>query len=87
MCRIVTGQSITNISDVQNLITAYIFSSTEPFNTTVLLRKVEEACIGCSLDLTANKIHDMIDDTIMSFLRAEYIDSVKGLFYVNSSVR
>ena len=81
MCRIKTGAEITQMHEVQNLVTAYILRSKTPYTISHLSNKVKSSCIGSSLSITDSQIREMVKDTTMALLRAKYISSNAGRYY------
>ncbi|MDE7192362.1 MAG: hypothetical protein K2O14_00190 [Oscillospiraceae bacterium] len=70
MCRVATGEQLNRWCDVQNLITGSIFRSTLPFNAISLADDILSASRGSQLKIKNIDIKNMVNDTILSFLRA-----------------
>lgn len=70
MCRIAKGEQLDRWCDLQNLITGSIFRSPVPFNARSLAKDVVSASRGAQLQLSNSDITDMVNDTLLSFLRA-----------------
>ncbi len=81
MCRIKIGEDITQLHDVQNLITAYILRSKEPYTISYISDKVKHSCIGSNLDISSTQITEMVRETTLALLRAKYISSNAGYYY------
>lgn len=81
MCRIKMGAEITQIHEVQNLVTAYILRAKTPYTISRLSDRVIRSCAGSTLTITENQIRQMVEDTTLALLRAKYISSNDGYYY------
>ncbi len=81
MCRVKTGAQITEMHDVQNLVTARILRSKGPYQICTLSQEVMDSCIGSDLEITNNQIEKLVRDTTMALLRAKYVYSDAGCYY------
>ena len=86
MCRIKTGKEITQIHEVQNLITAYILRSKEPYVIPSISDAVEHSCQGSDLSIPKDQIIEMVQETTMTLLRAKFISLHSGQYYVLPAV-
>jgi hypothetical protein len=82
MCKIKTGNQITEMHDIQNLITAYILRSKQPYSISSLTNQVMIACRGSKLPITEYQIKTMVQDTTIALLRTKYISSNSGNYFV-----
>ncbi len=78
MCRIATGEQVARRCDLQNLITGSIFRSPSPFNAISLADEIVSASRGSRLELKKSDITIMVNDTILSFLRAGLLSTSMG---------
>lgn len=81
MCKIKIGKDITQIHEVQNLITAYILSSKVPYTISQISKKIMRSCLESNLIITEEQIKEMVIDTTIALLRAKYITSNSGYYY------
>lgn len=81
MCRIKTGTEITQMHEVQNLVTAYILRSKTPYTISNLTDRVFHSCAGSSLLISETQIREMVKETTLALLRAKYITSNAGYYY------
>ena len=81
MCRVKTGAQLTSDSDLQNLITATILRSTEPYSVESLTLQIQDDCVGSPLNITTKKIYELVNDTSATFLRYEFLDCVDRRYY------
>lgn len=82
MCKVKTGTQITEMHDIQNLVTARILRSKTPYQIRTLSKEIMDSCIGSKLVITNNQIEELVQDTTMALLRAKYISSDAGYYYV-----
>lgn len=81
MCRIKTGAQITELSDVQNLVTACILRSQQPCTIADLSQKVLHSCEGSNLSISDNQVIELVRDTTMALLRSKYISVNAGHYF------
>jgi hypothetical protein len=81
MCKVKIGKDIICKSDLQNLITASILRESEPYSIKSMLSKVENECEGSPLEISQKDIEELINNTTLSLLRCEYLDSIDNKFY------
>lgn len=81
MCRIKTGAQITKMCDVQNLITACILRSKEPYTIPALSQQVIQSCSGCSLAVSNAQIQSLVNATTIALLRSKYLSVNAGHYY------
>lgn len=82
MCRIATGEQVIRWCDLQNLITGSIFRSSSPFNATSLADDIMSATRGSRLVLRKSEVTSMLNDTILSFLRAGLLSTSMGNYFL-----
>lgn len=81
MCRIKTGKQIVLESDLQNLVTATILRSTSPYSIDLLSIEVQNKCQGSDIDISYERIYELVTKTTRDFLRCEYLDSYNGKYF------
>ena len=81
MCRIKTGAQITKMSDIQNLVTACILRSKEPYTIPDLSQQVIHSCNGCTLAISDAQIQTLVIATTMALLRSKYLSVNLGHYY------
>ena len=81
MCRVKTGAQITEMHDVQNLVTASILSSQQPYSISTLSQKVMDSCRGSNVLISEKQITELVKETTIALLRAKYISSNAGRYY------
>lgn len=81
MCRVKTGAQITEMYDVQNLVTASILRSQQPYSIAALSREIVDSCTGANIPISDRQITELVRDTTMALLRAKYISSNAGCYY------
>lgn len=81
MCRVKTGVQIREIHDIQNLVTANILRSQQPYSIADLSKKIMQSCIGAAFPVSDRQIVELVHDTTMALLRAKYISSSEGCYY------
>lgn len=86
MCKIKTGNQITEVYDIQNLITAYILRSKQPYSISSLSNQVMTACKGSKLPVTEHQIKTMVQDTTVALLRTKYVSSNSGSYFVKHTL-
>lgn len=82
MCRIVTGDQIKEKRDLQQLITGSIFRAKAPFSATALYREVEQKSRGNQAGIGNEEISEMVDNTLISLLRADLLTISHGIYSV-----
>lgn len=85
MCQIKTGADITNMSDVQNLITGCILSEEQPYTLSMILDTVKNACNGNKIGIENKQISEMVRETINVLLRSNYLSLYSGLYFSRPS--
>ncbi len=85
MCRVKKGAQLTSDSDLQNLVTATILRSTEPYSVESLTIKIQLDCEGSPLQITPKKISELVNDTSTTFLRYEFLDCFERKYYPRRS--
>ena len=86
MCKVKTGKQIVSKSDLQNLVTASILREKIPYSIVSMSSKIEQACKGSILCITKSEIEKIVNDTTLSLLRCEYLDSFENKYYLKSSI-
>lgn len=86
MCRIKTGSQITEFHDVQNIVTAYILRAQQPFSISALSQDITKACAGSKIHLSDKQITELVKDTTIDLLRANYISVNKGRYYARPAL-
>lgn len=81
MAKIKSGAEIKEVCDVQNIVTAYILRSARPFTRDEMIITVENACEGSSIKITRDQIKELVQGTIMAFLRHNLLDTCNGKYY------
>lgn len=81
MCHIKTGENITQIQDLQNLVTASILRSKNPYTISHLSERIMDCCENSVLDISKNQVISMVRDTTIALLRAKYISVNAGHYY------
>lgn len=81
MCRVKTGAQITEMHDVQNLVTASILRSQQPYSISTLSQKVMDSCRGSNVLISEKQITELVKETTIALLRAKYISSNAGRYY------
>lgn len=81
MCRIKTGAQITELSDVQNLVTACILRSQQPCTIADLSQKVLHSCEGSNLTISDSQVIELVRDTTIALLRSKYISVNAGHYF------
>lgn len=81
MCRIKTGTQITKLSDIQNLVTAYILRSQQPYTIAGLSQKVLHSCEGSYFSISDSQVVDLVRDTTIALLRSKYISANSGHYF------
>lgn len=81
MCRIKSGTQIKEIYDVQNIVTACILRSSQPYSIPGLSQTVKEKCRGSSIDITDALIERLVIETTMAFQRIKLITAYNGQYY------
>ena len=81
MCRVKKGAQLTSDSDLQNLVTATILRSTEPYSVESLTVKIQLDCEGSPLQITPQKISELVNVTSSTFLRYEFLDCFERKYY------
>lgn len=81
MCRIKSGTQIEEIYDVQNIVTACILRSSQPYSIPELSQTVKEKCEGSSIIVTDAQIESLVSDTTMAFQRIKLITAYNGQYY------
>ena len=81
MCRIKFGTQIAEIYDVQNIVTACILRSSQPYSIPELSQTVKEKCKGSSIAITDTLIERLVNDTTMAFQRIKLITAYNGQYY------
>ena len=81
MCRVKTGAQITEMHDVQNLVTASILRSQQPYSISPLSQKVMDSCRGSNVLISEKQITELVKETTIALLRAKYISSNAGRYY------
>lgn len=84
MCKVKTGAQITEIHDIQNLVTARILRSKTPYQIRTLSKEIMDSCSGSELAITSHQIEELVRDTTMALLRAKYIFSDAGYYYTQA---
>ena len=81
MCKIKTGAQIQEMTDVQNLVTAYILRSRQPYSIPALSKKIMRSCKGSSIPISDAEVTNLVKDTTIALLRSDYITSNSGHYY------
>lgn len=81
MCKISTGAEIQSMSDIQNLVTGFIFREKYPYNISSITEKILFACDGRSFDIADSEIKKIILQTNMTFLRTQQIYAYNGKYF------
>lgn len=81
MCKIKTGEEITQMNDVQNLVTAYILGSEMPYTAPKISMDIIRLCEGSKLNITEEQIANIVEDTMLALKREKYIFSNSGNYY------
>jgi len=81
MCRIKSGIQIEEIYDVQNIVTACILRSSQPYSIPELSQTVKEKCEGSSIIITDAQIESLVSDTTIAFQRIKLITAYNGQYY------
>lgn len=81
MCRVKTGAQIIEMHDLQNLVTARILRSKQPYNISTISQEIIDSCVGSELSITDKQITELVRDTTMALLRAKYISSDSGRYF------
>lgn len=81
MCRIKTGAQITELSDIQNVVTACILRSQQPYTIADLSQKVLRFCEGSDFSISDNQVIDLVRDTTIALLRSRYISVNAGRYF------
>lgn len=81
MCRIKTGEQITEMHDVQNLVTACILRSKQPYSISTLSNEIIDSCKGSKLTITDKQIKLLVRDTTTALLRSKYISANSGRYF------
>ena len=63
MCRVKTGAQITEMHDVQNLVTASILRSQQPYSISTLSQKVMDSCRGSNVLISEKQITELVKET------------------------
>ena len=86
MCRVKTGAQITEMHDIQNLVTASILRSQQPYSIVTMSKKIESSCVGAGIPISGSQITELVRDTTIALLRAKYISSNAGCYYAEPVV-
>ncbi len=81
MCLMKSGAQITELSDLQNLVTAYILRSQHPYTVVDLAQKVLYSCEGSNLPISNDQVTDLVRDTTIALLRSKYISVNAGCYF------
>ena len=81
MCQVRTKAQITSMQDVQNLVTACILRSQEPYSIPEVTRKVVAECVGSRLPVSGDQVTELVRDTTTALLRTKYLSVKKGRYY------
>lgn len=81
MCRIKTGAQITELSDIQNLVTACILRAQQPYTIADLSQKVLLSCRGSVFPISDDQVIDLVRDTTTALLRSKYISANAGHYF------
>ena len=81
MCRIKMGKQIEDPHDVQNLVTALILRSRQPYSIPALSLEIKRSCAGSELTISDTQIAELVRDTTTALLRAKYLSVSDGLYY------
>ncbi len=82
MCQVKTGEQIREINDVQNLVTALILKSRQPYTIASMIKNVTRNCEGSTLNIPEDKISQLVRETTAAFLRTNYIFGRSGQYLV-----
>ena len=85
MCKVKTGKQITEMRDVQNLITASIFRAAYPYSIQSMIKEISRSCRGARIQITYEQIREMVEDTTTVFLRAGFISVRLGYYFADYS--
>lgn len=75
MCRVKMGAQISGMHDVQNLVTACILRSQNPFSISGLTETVMEWCQGSNISISDTQVEEMVSETTMAFLRIKLVSA------------
>ena len=82
MARIKTGQDVAAKSDVQNLITSFIFQSEQPFSICEAVQHVQLQMQGSPFIVSETEIREMTVETVFDFLRQGRLDCDAECYWV-----
>lgn len=82
MARIKTGQDVAAKSDVQNLITSFIFRSEQPFSICEVEQYVQRQMQGNPFVMSEKEIQEMAQETVFDFLRQGRLDCDAECYWV-----
>lgn len=85
MCQIKKGTEITQMYDVQNLITSCIFRMHDSYTVEEVSNQVVQLCQGSKLPLSKQEINKLVKETITTLLRSQYVFGNSGRYYTVSS--
>ena len=86
MCKVKIGEQIVSKSDLQNLVTSSILREKIPYSIMSMSSKIEQDCKGSILCISRNEIEKLVNDTTLSLLRCEYLDSYENKYYLKSTI-
>lgn len=81
MCHIKSGTQIEELYDVQNIVTACILRSQQPFSIPSLTQVVKDSCNGSKISISDQQISELVQDTTCALQRIKLITAYNGQYF------